>query len=144
MSIRIEQNIWIDRPVADVFSFLVEPANFPRYIPGIVESERIGGAAPAPGDQIRSQLTVLGKKMEVVAEWTRLEPDSAIASRNVAGMPVDMLTTFHEENGGTRVERVLNMEPQGFFGSITAPLVRRTAERNAVTEFETLKELLEN
>ncbi|MCO4772473.1 MAG: SRPBCC family protein [Deltaproteobacteria bacterium] len=144
MTIRIEQSIWIDRPVPVVFDFISDASNFSKYIPGLIEAERIGLDVASKGDHIRSKMSVLGTKLEVLAEWTRYEPNVAIGSRNVEGMPVDMLTTFHEENGGTRIERVLNMEPKGLFGTITAPLVRRTADRNAVTEFETLKELLEN
>ena len=49
-----------------------------------------------------------------------------------------------ERGGGTRVERVLEIEPSGLFEKIAAPVIKRTAARNAENEFATLKDLLES
>ena len=144
MTIRYESNIWIDRPTSDVFAFMTEPTNYPKVMPGCIDASREDkNGGPDVGSVVKVTMSVLGSKMQVAAEWTRYEENKTVASKNVEGMPGTMLMTFHQENGGTRVERVTELEPKGFFGNLTGPLIRRTAARNEANEFATLKDLLE-
>jgi len=144
MAIHIETSIWINRSVGDVFAFVTEPSNFATYIPGLREAHFLTDGERGIGSKVGSKISILGANMDITAEWTSFKRDAELGSKNIDGMPVQMLCTFHVENGGTRIDRVLDMQPQGFFGSLSAPIVRRTAQRNSDIEFATLKGLLEN
>jgi len=143
MTIRVENSIWINRNVEEVFAFMTNAGNLPKYVPGVVAAERNGPEDPGVGSRIVCKMSTLGANFDITAEWTRYEPGVALASQNVEGMKSDMLCTFHAENGGTRVERVLVIEPKGFFGTLAKPIIKRSTVRNAETEFATLKDMLE-
>ncbi len=144
MSIRIETSIWIDRPASHVFNYITEPSNLPLYMPGMIAAKQLG-TEKGVGTQIAFSMVVMGQSLNITSEWTRFEQDRALGSKNLDGsVGSEVLTTLHEENGGTRVERVLEIEPHGILNTLATPFIRRTAQRNAVTEFAALKDVLES
>jgi carbon monoxide dehydrogenase subunit G len=144
MSFRVETNIWIDRNPSDVFSFITEAGNFSKYVPGLTKSEQVGDTRGV-GTRLVSSMATMGQTFDFTAEWTRYEQDAAIGAKNVDG-PVgsESLTSLTAENGGTRLERVLDVEPHGLLANLAAPLIRRRVQRDSETEFANLKDLLES
>jgi hypothetical protein len=143
MSFRIETTTWIDRVPGEVFAYLSDHNTWSTYVPGLIRSDLkkdTGGV----GTQFSVHGASMGSTYEVITEWTRYEKDAAIGSRNIEGpVGVEMLTSLTEENGGTRIERVLEVEPKGIFLNLATPLIRRKMQRDAESEFATLKDLLE-
>lgn len=142
MAIKIETTIWIDRTPAEVFDFMTDATQLAHYVPGLRSASREG--EPGVGTQVRAEMSILGSSFEILSEWTRFEPGVALASKNVEGMKAELLSTLVAENGGTRLDRVLHLEPEGFFASLAAPIIRRTTERNAHSELAGMKDLLES
>jgi carbon monoxide dehydrogenase subunit G len=145
MSIRIETTIWIDKSPIEVFEFITEIANWPRYMPGMIDAQQVGDGEKGAGTRIDLSVSFLSSTMHITTEWTRWEPGVALGSANVDGSAMDttMLTTLTEESGRTRLTRVDVLEPRSMLIHIAAPLIRRAVGRNAQLEFENIKEMLE-
>lgn len=144
MSIHVENSVWINRPVEEVFAYMTDPSNMPSFVPGITEAEKVTQGPNGVGTQIACKFSMLGGSMDILAEWTRFENNTCYASQNLKGGDTKALTTFQEENGGTRIDRVMDVGVEGFLATLAKPLIRRTAVRNADTEFAQLKDLLEH
>lgn len=145
MSIRVETSIWIDRPPLEVFEFMTTIEGWPTYMPALVFAERVGDGPNGVGTQIAFRIAFLGSTVEHVAEWTRFEPGVAIGAVNVDNpkMASASLTLLEQVDGGTRIHRVLDMEPHAFFVHLAAPLIQYTALRNMKAEFANIKRALE-
>jgi carbon monoxide dehydrogenase subunit G len=143
MSIRIDTSIWINRAPTDVFTFLTTAENLPKMVPNLTTATLREGNV-GQGTIVDSKLKMMGSVVDLVAEWTRYEPGEALGIRNLEG-PVGMesLVTLHAENGGTRVDRQMDLEPKGLIGSLTSPLIKRQASKDADAEFGRLKTMLE-
>ena len=144
MSIRIDQSIWINRPLDEVFTFVTDVSKMAICMPGMTAVKRVGDGAPGVGTQINFSYSMLGSTTEITAEWTAYEANKIYASKNVSGPQSEQLTTLEPENGGTRLQRVTKFKPEGFFGTLASPLIRRAVQRSTKTEFETIKDMLEN
>lgn len=143
MSIRIDTSIWIDRSPADVFAFLTTPTNLPKVVPNLLRSKLRAGNVGV-GTVVESKLKMMGSEVDLVAEWTRYEPGAALGIRNLEG-PVGMesLLTLVAENGGTRVDRQMDLEPKGLMGTLSSPIIKRQAAKDSDVEFGRMKALLE-
>ncbi len=145
MSIRVETSIWIDRSPLEVFEYMTTIDNWTSYMPGLLSAQKLTDGPKGVGTQIAISIGFLGSSVDLTAEWFRFEPGVAIGSKNVNDpkMGSVSLTTLEVENGGTRLERVLDIEPHGFFTHLTAPLIQLTTNRNIRIEFENIKAAME-
>lgn len=142
MSITVEQNVWINRPVSDVFSFVTNPDNFTEYMPG-VSNARFTKGTEGVGTQITFDYKMMGSTFEIIAEWQEFKPNEKLIGKNVKGHPSEFEMLFREEKGGTRINRVVNVPVNNLMGKLTKPFVRRHTTRTLEMEFATLKDMLE-
>jgi uncharacterized protein YndB with AHSA1/START domain len=81
---RFLNNVVIDRPRAEVFDFLADLENIPRWNYAIVETRNISGGAAGVGARFR-QVRSLPTRSEEIVEITELEPDRHLAMRGDIG-----------------------------------------------------------
>ncbi len=140
---RVEESIEINRPVEEVFDYVVNPENLPEWSGLAIEVKD----APGPlreGDAFTVVGKFLGRQFETPYERTSYESPRRYTDR-AAGGPIpdqDWTYTFEEVSGGTRLTRVAEGEPGGFF-KLAEPLIERALKRQVRTDLETLKDLLE-
>jgi uncharacterized protein YndB with AHSA1/START domain len=139
--IRIEHGVAIDRPPAEVFAYVSDPANLPAWQGSCVAATADGPVAV--GTRIMEKRRFLGREATTVVEVTEIEPDRLLMLDVVDG-PVSFTVTHRlvPEGGGTRLTISAEGEPGGLL-RLGSRLLVRAVDEETRTNLERLKELLE-
>jgi uncharacterized protein YndB with AHSA1/START domain len=139
---RFEYTVQIARPPVEVFAFVTEPVNYPRWQPSLVEVHPHGTGPLRVGREVTEVRRFLGRQVETT--WTCVEHEparrSAIESRDG---PVPFRATFDLAPNGPGTRFTWIVETAGTAALVAGPLVGRTTRRELETNAERLKELLE-
>jgi uncharacterized protein YndB with AHSA1/START domain len=136
-----ERTVTINRPLHEVFAFVADKENDPRWRPGVAEIERVSGEGA--GAKYRQVMKGPGgRPIPADFEITDFEPGKRLAFRATAG-PVRPEGSFDfvEEGGATRVTFKLDAELKGM-KKLMAPMVGKSM-RNEVESLDRLKQILE-
>jgi uncharacterized membrane protein len=140
----LEISTVINRPVEEVFAFVVDPENYPKWMSGISEVTITSAGPIGVGTTYRSVLTFLGRRIETEAEFTEYEPNHSYAQKSKSGpFPAQNRGTFERMEGGTLVNVTLAAEPGGFF-KLAEPLLVSMLKRQFQADLANLKELMES
>ena len=131
----------IDRPIGEVFAFLADAENDPKWREGVLEIKRLSGT----GVGARYHQVVKGpggRRIAADIEVTEHEPESLIAFRTTSG-PVRPTGRYElaPAGDGTRVRFTLRADLGGP-KRLMAPMVSK-AMAGEVRALENLKRLLE-
>ena len=83
---RVEGEIVIARPVEEVFDFVADERNEPRYNPRMVRAEQVSSGPIGPGTQFHTELKTMGRTMPMAVQFTRFERPRLLASRTTSSM----------------------------------------------------------
>jgi len=138
--VRYEHELEIDRSPEDVYAFLADLENLPKWQQDVLEVRR---QTQSRFTEVR---TFMGRRVESTIDVTAAEPGRELALRSAAG-PVrfsihHMLNEVGE--GRTRLRIMGESESVGGIFKIGGRLLRRAVERRAHEDFARLKELLEH
>jgi uncharacterized protein YndB with AHSA1/START domain len=132
VTIAVELETRIARPLADVFAELVAIERFPQWLiaSGIVGVERLDGGPPAVGSRVRISQRVAGRSTVLDGSITVFEPDRSLGlhGRDPDGVTIDIEATLEPDDAGSRLRWSLRIGlPIRFrmFESMVAPQVRR-------------------
>jgi uncharacterized protein YndB with AHSA1/START domain len=140
---KFEINLVINRPIEEVFAFISDPENLPRWRAATLEVKRISSEPLGVGSTVRGRFTFLGRPFEGNLEIITHEPHRSYATRLTEGpFPLEAHYTLESANGSTRVTLVIQGEPGGFF-KLAEPLVVSMAKRSYKADLHNLKEMLE-
>jgi uncharacterized membrane protein len=137
-----ENSVVINRPRSDVFAFVADHENDPKWRPGVVDIKRASGdgqgAVYTQGVQ-----GPMGRRIDADFEVTAYQDGTLLAFRTLAG-PVrpEGSYRFEDANGGTRVTFSLNANLRGA-QRLMAPMVGKSM-RNQVAALDSLKRVLES
>jgi uncharacterized membrane protein len=137
-----ENTVTINRPLHEVFAFVADKENDPRWRPGVAEIERISGEGA--GARYRQVMKGPGgRPIPADFEITAYEPGKRLAFHATAG-PVRPEGSFDfvEDGGVTRVTFRLDAELKGM-KKLMAPMVAKSM-RSEVQSLASLKQLLES
>ena len=141
--VEVKGEITIARPVDEVFDFVANEENEPRYNPHMRLAEKISEGATGPGTRFRTELRTMGRTMPLIVEFTAYERPRRLASVTRSSM---MLTegalTFDPVAGGTRMRWSWNVQPHGVL-KFMGPLVASMGRRQELRIWTRLKRLLE-
>src|SRR5690242_9629208 len=105
---RFEINLVIKRPVEEVFAFVSNPENQPRWRTATLEITRISDAPLDVGSVVRGRFTFLGRPFEGNLEILVREPHRRYATRLVEGpFPLQAEYTLEPDRSGTRLTLVV-------------------------------------
>ena len=139
----LEHEIVIERPLDEVFAFVTDPANAPRWQSGVLSTTKTSDEPMGAGVRWREVRTFLGRRVEGTLEATEYDPDRLFALRSVSGtVAIEVRHLFETFDGGTRI-RVLAEGDAGRLGRLGGRFVRRAAERQLKGDLARLKQLLE-
>jgi uncharacterized protein YndB with AHSA1/START domain len=139
----LELSIVINRPVEEVFAFLSNPENGPKWSSGSGDVQITSAGPIGVGTTYRTVRTVLGRRIEGENEVTAYEPNRSYATKSTSGpFPVESRVTFERVEGGTRVTGTLVGEPGGFF-KLAEPLLVSMFKRQFDADLANLKDLME-
>ena len=143
MAVDVEAEVTINRPVANVAGYVMDPENDPVWITGIIEAKMLTEPPLSEGTKVERVATFLGKRIEYVLEVVEHDPTALLAMRSVKGpFPMKVWYEF-EEAGNSTVARIrIQGETSGFY-KLAGPIMSRAVKRNITNDLETLKDLLE-
>ena len=138
-----EINLIINRPIEEVFAFISNAENLPRWRAATLEITKISSGAPGVGSTFRGRFTFLGRPFEGNLEVIALEPQHRYGTRLTDGpFPLEARYTLERAGSGTHLTLVIEGQPGGFF-RLAEPLVVSMAKRSYESDLHNLKEMLE-
>ena len=140
---RVEGEIVIKRPVADVFDFVADERNEPRYNPRMRSAEQSSEGPIGSGTRFRTELETMGRTVPMIVEFIGYERPSRLASVTRSSMmETEGALTFESVPGGTRMCWSWDVRPRGAL-RLMAPLVGVIGRRQEQRIWGNLKRLLE-
>ena len=141
--VRIEGEVVINRPVDEVFDFVAEERNEPRYNPRMVSADLSSAGPIGPGTRFWAESRTMGRTVEMVIEITAYErPRRLASSTHLSAMDIRGTLTFDPVAEGTRMRWWWELEPRGVFKLMT-PMVARMGRSQEETIWANLKDYLE-
>jgi uncharacterized membrane protein len=136
-----ENSIVVNRPRSEVFAFVADHENDPKWRPGVLDIKRASGEGQG-AVYTQGVHGPMGKRVDADFEVTAYQPDTLIAFRTLAG-PVrpEGSYRFEDADDGTRVTFSLNASLRGT-QKLMAPMVGKSM-RNQVGALPDLKRVLE-
>jgi len=137
-----ENNVVVNRLRSEVFAFVADHENDPRWRPGVLDIKRASGEGQG-AIYTQGVQGPMGKRIDADFKVTAYQPDALIAFRTLAG-PVQPEGSyrFEDAEGGTRVTFSLNANLRGA-QKLMAPMVGKSM-RNQVAALDDLKRVLES
>ena len=141
-------SITITRPISDVFAFVTNVENMPRWVSGVsaarLTSREMGAGARYVLDYIRGW-----RPWEVEIEVTEFEPPSAFGSRMARGpFPFEGRMELREVESATEVTNIIEAGPDSvstrFASWVFGPILRRSWARRLDRELEQLRSVIES
>lgn len=147
MTVNVDAETRIARPVADVFAAIVDIEHYPEWLiaSGIVRVERLDPGPLAAGSRLRIAQTVAGRSTTLDGTVTVLAPDAAfgVRGKDKDGVTVQIDAVLAPDDLSTRLRwsvRVGLPLRYRMFESMVAPQARRAA----TLDLEALKRRLES
>lgn len=114
--INLDLGVLIDRPVKEVFAFITNPQNMPRWNSAVVSLEQLTPGAVGMGTKFKNVGEMMGRRIEGEMQVVAFEPDAKYGFQMQAGpMQVNMLMTFKTVGTGTKLSLNAQGNPAGFF-----------------------------
>jgi uncharacterized protein YndB with AHSA1/START domain len=142
--INIEVSTVINRPIADVFAFVANFENHPKWESNFREVKRLSSDPDGVGTTYQCVLRVPGQRVVSTFEITEYVRDRKIAFRGdqpAQAKPVGSIT-FEPVTSGTKVTLFPRPELGGIF-KLLEPLMAGYIKRSNLAHLRTLKQLLE-
>jgi hypothetical protein len=140
-----EASTYIDRPPDEVFAFVADAANNPKWRRNVVRTEWLDDGPMRVGRRGRQTARLLGREWTVDAEVVEWDPPRSVAWRTVQG-PVSVRSWARVEPDATG-SLVSGGADGGFTGPIGRLLTRLAVPRmvrQAEVDLQTLRVLLES
>jgi mannose-6-phosphate isomerase-like protein (cupin superfamily)/carbon monoxide dehydrogenase subunit G len=140
---RIERSVEIERTPEEVFAFVADLRNDPRWNSAIDEVQQTSEGPPGMGTTLLTVAHFLGRRFETPEEVTEYEPGRKLSTEVTSGpLRFTGSRTVEGVAGGTRLTLTAEGDSGGFFG-IAEPIFARLATRRLEAELAKLKDLLE-
>jgi uncharacterized membrane protein len=142
--IRVEESVIINRPLDEVFAFVADQTNAPKWQTGLVDVQRLTDRPLGIGTRHRFVRTFMGRKVEGSNEFTEYEPNRKVVFRNATGSTNFKGEYMVEPDGdGTRLTSIVEIWSSGVL-NLAEPLMKRGFQRDVETNLTDLKVLLES
>ena len=141
--LKFETTIFINRPQQEVFDFVSNLANNPKWQGNFISAEWTSEGPVGVGSTQRSVSRFLGREIEATAEITIWDPPNQFAFKLPKGpYPVEGTNIFEPKGNGTQVTQTGTGEPGGFY-KLAEGLVGKQINKQLETDLSALKLFLE-
>jgi uncharacterized protein YndB with AHSA1/START domain len=128
---RVQRTARIDASPTEVFAFLSEPANLPRWQAGIVSAERTSPPPTVSGSTARVVLELMGQR--VAADIKVREADTnrrLVLATSVSGIGIVATVELASHDDGTEVTLSSEVRAENVFMKPIEGMVTDAAERD--------------
>lgn len=141
--VEVKGEILIDRRREEVFDFVANEENEPRYNSEMRYAKKVSPGPIGIGTTFEAQMTVRGRVVPLTIHFTEYDKPHRLSERvHIEGMDLTGGLTFEPVNGGTRMRWSWNLQPHGVL-RFMGPLVAGMGWRMERRIWSGLKRLLE-
>jgi uncharacterized membrane protein len=142
--IKVEKSIVIDRPAQEVFAYVSDHTNAPRWQRGLLEVRRETEGPIGVGTRHTLVRAFMGRRMEASNEFTQYEPNRLVSFKVTADSVAAQgwYVVAPEGSGHTKLTSRIEMQPSGLT-RLAQPLMAASLSREVVANLSDLKRLLE-
>jgi carbon monoxide dehydrogenase subunit G len=128
---RVQRSAQIAATPGEVYAFLAEPANLPRWQAGIVAAERTSPPPTTMGSTARVVLELMGQQVTAEITVSEAKPDRRLAlAASVGGMGIVATLDLEARDGGTEITLSSEVRAENIFMAPLERMVTDTAERD--------------
>jgi polyketide cyclase/dehydrase/lipid transport protein len=139
----VNGQIIIDRPVDEVFDFVADERNEPRYNPQMRYAEQTSAGPIGVGTTFRAESTSRGRPVMMTIAFTEYQrPRRLTSATHLSTMDIQGTLTFDPVPEGTRMRWSWDLQPQGMLKLMT-PVIALIGRRQERTIWTGLKRYLE-
>lgn len=134
----------INRPIAEVYSFLTDVEKLPEYATGVTQATWLAPGWVGIGSKFRVTRLLMTAKNEMNFEVSDVRPNKLFSFHTVGGnIPIQSSLSFESVPKGTRVVmKAEAQEPKGILKLAIPMFVRKVTDQLEV-ELDNAKRLLE-
>jgi uncharacterized protein YndB with AHSA1/START domain len=141
-AVTFANTLTINRPLADVFAYLAEFENIPRWNYAIAETRKISDGPVGVGTRCW-QLRTIPSRAEEYFEVIEFEPRRKLAIRGDIGpLSGDIAYVLEDTPGGTALTNACSLRARGAAG-LLAPLLTQRVSSAVAANLDVLRQLLE-
>jgi len=136
---RVSGSGFIPAPPAEVYAFLAEPTNLPRWQEGVISSERTSPPPTVAGSTGRVVIEMMGQR--VTADTTireAVQDRRLVIATSASGMSVIGSLDLAPAEGGTQLTFSSEVKAESIFMAPLEGVVAGIAEQNAATSLARL------
>jgi len=141
--IQHEVTIHLNKPVEQVFAFLLDTSKLATWQSNLIKSEQLTEGPLHTGSRFREVRRINNKEEEIEGEIIALEPNSRLETRTVTKPQAIVSYSLAPEQGGTRLQYKFVLVTSGLM-RLLEPVIRSSIKKGTEADFETLKHVLEN
>ena len=140
---KLQANVTIERPSEEVFAFVSDVANMPRWVAG-VSSARLISEQVAAGAQFVCEYTSAWRTTQLELQVTTYEPPHSLSIATARGpFSFEARLQMRSVDGGTEVVNVIEDAPDSVSTQVAfmllGPLLRRGLKKRLERELMSLR-----
>ena len=141
--IKVVTGVHIDRPSGEVFAFISDFENNPKWQSGQLEARFTSEGPMRVGSTYDQVAKFLGRRIKSSFEVLEYEPNRKVKAASTSGsFPITFTRTVESHNGGTEVTAIIEGDASGFF-KLAEPLLARMVQRSVDSDYKNLKRVME-
>lgn len=141
--IQHEVTIHLNKPVEQVFAFLVDTDKLSTWQSNLIRLEPLTEGSLRPGSRFREIRRINNKEEEIEGEITTLELNRRLETKTLTKPQAIVSYTFDPEQGGTRLRYKFILETSGLM-RLLEPMISNSIKKDSHADLEMLKRILEN
>ena len=141
--IQHEVTIHLNKPVEQVFAFLMDTSKLSTWQSNLIKSEQLTEGPLRTGSRFREVRRINNKEEEIQGEITALEPNKRLETKTVTKPQAMVSYSLDPEQGGTRLKYKFILVTSGLM-RLLEPVIANSIKKDTEADFETLKRVLEN
>ena len=141
--IQHEVTIHLDKPVDQVFDFLMDTSKLSTWQSNLIKSEPLTEGPLHTGSRFREVRRINNKETEIQGEITALEPNKRLETKTTTGPQAMVSYSLAPEQRGTRLSYKFSLVTSGLM-RLLEPMIASSIKKDTEADFKTLKRILEN
>ena len=138
----VQGEIVIERPIDEVFDFVADECNEPKYNPQMTVAEMVTQGPIGVGSKFHCVMTGAWAA-DVAVEFTEfVRPRRLGSTSHISNMNINGTLLFEPQGQSTKLKWLWNIEPRGFL-KLLGPMVRRMGKRQELAIWTGLKKVME-
>lgn len=141
--IQHEVTIHLNRPVEQVFAFLMDTTQLTTWQTNLIKIDKITEGPLRMGSRFQEVRRLGRKESEIQGEITAFEPNKRFETKTLTKPQVTVSYLLEPEEGGTRVKHRFVMLTSGLM-RLLEPMIAKSIRKENIMDFENLKRVLQN